>query len=142
MDSQSPDRQANLGDKKVLLIDRCGATREARTAVLQSRGVKVRTAENLSDARFLWQPNRYDLVMLDVRRYLPGEAMEFYEQVRAASPHETFRVPRRTAALPLAHLAQGREGPRRSSATVGRDSEAVYGCCLRLSPGNLRLGMF
>lgn len=90
MDSQSPDREANLGDKKVLLIDRCGATREARTAVLQSRGVKVRTAENLSDARFLWQPNRYDLVMLDVRRYLPGEAMEFYEQVRAASPHERF----------------------------------------------------
>ncbi len=141
MDSQSPDRQANLGDKKVLLIDRCGATREARTAVLQSRGVKVRTAENLSDARFLWQPNRYDLVMLDVRRYLPGEAMEFYEQEGCQSPR-TFRVPRRTAALPLAHLAQGREGPRRSTATVGRDSEAVHGCCLRLSPRNLRLGMF
>ncbi len=89
MGPQSPNR-SNLDAKKVLLIDRCQATREARGAVLQSRGVEVRTAENLSAARFLWQPNRYDLVLLDVRRCLPGEAMEFYEQIRAASPHERF----------------------------------------------------
>jgi DNA-binding NtrC family response regulator len=85
MGPQSPNR-SNLYAKKVLLIDRCQATREARTAVLQSRGLEVRAAESLSDARFLWQPNQYDLVLLDVRRYLPGQAMEFYEQVRATSP--------------------------------------------------------
>ncbi len=90
MGPRSPDRHASLGSKRVLLIDRCEATREARAAVLQSRGVEVRTAENLSAARFLWQPNLYDLVLLDVRRCLPGEAMEFYEQIRAASPRERF----------------------------------------------------
>src|SRR5712692_8677972 len=77
-----------LADKKVLLIDRCQATREVRAAVLRSRGVEVHEADEISKARFLWQPNVYDLVMLDVRRYSPGEALEFYEQIRAAEPRQ------------------------------------------------------
>jgi hypothetical protein len=79
-----------LPGKKVLLIDRCRATREARAAVLRSHGVEVHEAERLSTARFLWQPNVYDLVMLDVRRYSPGEALEFYEQTKDASPQQQF----------------------------------------------------
>src|SRR6266852_9887450 len=77
-----------LADKKVLLIDRFQATREARTAVLRTHGVEVHEAEEISAARFLWQPDVYDLVMLDVRRYSPAEALEFYEQIKQASPHE------------------------------------------------------
>jgi len=48
----------------------------------------VHEAEELSTARFLWQPNVYDLVMLDVRRYSPGDALEFYEQITDASPRQ------------------------------------------------------
>jgi DNA-binding NtrC family response regulator len=77
-----------LADKKVLLIDRCQATREVRAAVLRSRGVEVHEAEEISKARFLWQPNVYDLVMLDVRRYSPEETREFYEQIKGASPRQ------------------------------------------------------
>jgi response regulator RpfG family c-di-GMP phosphodiesterase len=77
-----------LADKKVLLIDRLQATREARAAVLRSHGVEVHEAERLSTARFLWQPNVYDLVMLDVRRYSSEETREFYEQIRAADPRQ------------------------------------------------------
>ncbi len=44
-------------------------------------------AENLSGARLLWQPNVYDLVMLDVRRYSPGDVLEFCERIKA-SPRE------------------------------------------------------
>ena len=77
-----------LADKKVLLIDRCQATREARAAVLRSRGVEVHEAEDLSTARFLWQPNVYNLVMFDIRRYSREEALEFYEQIRAADPRQ------------------------------------------------------
>ena len=77
-----------LADKKVLLIDRGQATREARAAVLRSCGVEVYEAEEISAARFLWQPHVYDLVMLDVRRYSPAEALEFYEQIRAADPRQ------------------------------------------------------
>ena len=58
-----------LADKKVLLIDRCQATREARAAVLRNHGVEVHEAEEISSARFLWQPQVYDLVMFDICRY-------------------------------------------------------------------------
>jgi ActR/RegA family two-component response regulator len=77
-----------LPGKRVLLIDRSQATREARAAVLRSRGVEVHEAEEISAARFLWQPHVYDLVLLDVRRYSPGEALEFYEQIRGADPRQ------------------------------------------------------
>ena len=79
-----------LAHKKVLLIDRLQATREARAAVLRSHGVEVHEAERLSTARFLWQPNVYDLVMLDVRRYSSEEAREFYEQIKGASRRQEF----------------------------------------------------
>ena len=79
-----------LADKKVLLIDRFQATRDARAAVLRSRGVEVHEAEEISRARFLWQPHVYDLVMLDIRRYFPAEALEFYSEVIHRSPHEHF----------------------------------------------------
>jgi len=85
-----PLRRSALADKKVLLIDRSQATRDARAAVLRSHGVEVHEAEEISAARFLWQPNVYDLVMLDVRRYSPGEALEFYEQLKGASPRQQF----------------------------------------------------
>ena len=79
-----------LAGKKVLLIDRCQATREVRAAVLRSRGVEVHEAEEISAARFLWQPNVYDLVMLDVRRYSPGEALKFYGEIKGASRRQEF----------------------------------------------------
>jgi response regulator RpfG family c-di-GMP phosphodiesterase len=77
-----------LADKKVLLIDRSQATRDARAAVLRSHGVEVHEAEEISRARSLWQPHVYDLIMLDVRRYSPAEALEFYEQTRAVDPRQ------------------------------------------------------
>jgi hypothetical protein len=79
-----------LEGKKVLLIDRCQPTREIRISVLESHSVEVHPAEDLSTARFLWQPNTYDLILLDVRRYLPGEALEFYEQIKGASLRQRF----------------------------------------------------
>ena len=83
-----PLRCSVFDDKKVLLIDSCQATCGVRAAVLRSHGVEVHVAEEISAALFLWQPNIYDLVMLDVRRYSPGETLEFYEQIKQASPRE------------------------------------------------------
>ncbi len=77
-----------LADKKVLLIDRFQATREARAAVLRSHGVEVHESEEIPAARFLWQSQVYDLVMFDIRRYSREEAFEFYEQIRAADPQQ------------------------------------------------------
>ncbi len=89
MRPEFPDR-SSLYAKRVLLIDRCQATREARAAVLRSRGVQVHETAEMTDAHYLWQPNVYALVMLDVRRYSPGETLEFYEQIRDASPGQGF----------------------------------------------------
>ena len=76
---QSSNRGSNLPRKAVLLIDRCEATREARAAILRSRGIEVHVAADLRGARFLWKPNAYSWIFLDVRRHLPGEALEFYK---------------------------------------------------------------
>ncbi|PYX35150.1 MAG: hypothetical protein DMG75_15105 [Acidobacteria bacterium] len=86
---QSPNRP-NVYSKKVLLIDRNQPTRDVRASVLPSRGIEVHTADGLHAARFLWQPNLYQFILLDVRRHLPGEALKFYEQVKAGSPRERF----------------------------------------------------
>jgi CheY-like chemotaxis protein len=82
--------QPVLEGKTVLLIDPNQPTRDVRVRVLQNHGVEVHATADLSGARFLWQPHVYDLILLDVRRHLPGEALEFYEQIRAASPSEHF----------------------------------------------------
>jgi CheY-like chemotaxis protein len=79
-----------LKGKTVLLIDLCQPTREVRAAVLRDHGVEVHEAEELYGARFLWQANLYDLVILDVRRYPPGETLEFYQQIRDAYPRQGF----------------------------------------------------
>jgi len=84
---RSRNRMLELRDKKVLLIDSCQATREVREAVLRSHGVDVHAAQSFAEVRLLWQPNVYDLVMLDVRRYSPGEMLEFCERINA-SPRE------------------------------------------------------
>jgi PleD family two-component response regulator len=76
-----------LADKKVLLIDRCQATREVRTALLRSHGVEVHEAADLSEARFLWRPHVYDLVMLNSRKYSSEDVLEFCERINA-SPRE------------------------------------------------------
>ena len=61
-----------------------------RASVLRSRGIEVHAADSLQAARFLWQPNLYRFILLDVRRHLPGEALEFYEQIRTAGFKEHF----------------------------------------------------
>ncbi len=76
--------------KKVLLIDERQATREVRENVLRSHGVEVDAADSLQRACVLWKPHRYHLVLLDVRRQFPGEALQFYEQIRDASPRQRF----------------------------------------------------
>jgi hypothetical protein len=76
--------------RKVLLIDERQATREVRENVLRSHGVEVDAADSLERARVLWTPHRYDFVLLDVRRQFPGETIQFYEQIRDASPRQRF----------------------------------------------------
>ena len=81
-------RVVDPSDTHVLLIDSCEATRDARTKTFKEHGIEVHTAENLEEARFVWRPNFYQLVLLDVRRYMPGEALDFWRLLHDISPKE------------------------------------------------------
>ena len=79
-----------LEGKKVLLIDNNQATREIRVTVLRSHGVEVEAAADFFSARSLQGLHHYDWIFLDVRRHFPGEALQFYEQIKDASPGQRF----------------------------------------------------
>ena len=53
---------------------------------LRSRGIEVDATDSLQAARSLWQPKLYDLIMLDARGYIPGEAFDVYIEVKHANP--------------------------------------------------------
>jgi len=79
-----PPRGRSVFDgKKVLIID---PHQRARDVFLRSRGIEVDATDSLQAARSLWQPKLYDLIMLDARGYIPGEAFDFYFEVKHANP--------------------------------------------------------
>ena len=75
-------------DKRVLLIDPHRRARDVRAGVLRSRGLKVDATDSLQAARSLWRAYAYDLILLDARGHLPGDALDFYLDTKHASPHE------------------------------------------------------
>ena len=86
---QSSNRRLkDLSDRRILLIDRCQATREVRVNVLQSQGVEVHAVEDFSQARVLWQPRIYDFVLLDVRRYPAEEGLKWCEEIKDRDPKQ------------------------------------------------------
>src|SRR5213596_2891464 len=83
-------RHSVLEGKKVLIIDNNQPTRDVRVSVLRSHGIEVEPAANFSSARSLQRLHHYDWIFLDVRRHFPGEALQFYEQIKGASPGQRF----------------------------------------------------
>jgi hypothetical protein len=77
--------RAVLAGKKVLLIDPYQPTRDARSSVLRNHAIELDVAYSLQAARCLWRPRLYDWILLDVRGYLPGEALAFYDEIRDAN---------------------------------------------------------
>jgi len=75
-------------DKKLLLIDPHQPTRNARANVFRSHGIGVDATDSLQAARTLWRTKLYDLILLDARGYLPGEARDFYLEIKHATPRE------------------------------------------------------
>ena len=83
-----PLRRSVFDDKKVLLIDPHQRTRDVRASVLRSRGIEVDATNSLSAGRSLWRPKLYNLILLAARGHLPGEALDFYVEIKHASPSE------------------------------------------------------
>ena len=78
-----PLRCSIFDDKKVLLIDS-----HQRARVLQSHGIAVDATDNLQAGRSLWRAHAYDLILLDARGHLPGEALDFCREIKRASPRD------------------------------------------------------
>ena len=83
-----PLRRSVFDDKKVLIIDAHQCTRDVRASVLRNRGLEVDATDSFQAARSLWRPKLYDLILLAAREHLPGEAFDFYVDIKHASPGE------------------------------------------------------
>jgi len=72
--------------QRVLLVGGSEFRQGLRASILRAHGLQVDVARKLADGRSLWQANTYDWVLLDVRSQLPGEVIDFCEQLRHAAP--------------------------------------------------------
>jgi len=71
--------------KHVLLVDTNSERRALRKKVLKLRGMDVLVCSDLDEARSLWQRERYDLVLIDIRADRSG-SMDFRNEVKKTSP--------------------------------------------------------
>jgi CheY-like chemotaxis protein len=71
--------------KKILLVAPTGPRRNLRSNVLRRHGLEVTCATHISDARLLWHPAVYNLVLLDTNHDVAG-ALEFCKEMRETEP--------------------------------------------------------
>jgi hypothetical protein len=75
-----------LADKKhILLVVTHSPKNSLRANVLRKHGMDVICAHHLGDARLLFHPNTYDLVLFDLR-HDNGAAVELSEEMKAECP--------------------------------------------------------
>ncbi|MGH9524046.1 MAG: response regulator [Terriglobales bacterium] len=76
-----------IAKKKVLLVHGIGPRRDLRASIMRKRGCEVVCADDCAEARMLWHPSVYDLVLLDGRR--DGVAnQELCREMKTAHPDE------------------------------------------------------
>jgi CheY-like chemotaxis protein len=72
--------------QKILLVGGPEFRRSLRASILRAHGLQVDVALGFHDGRSLSQQNAYDWVFLDIRSSLPGEVIDFCEQLRHTAP--------------------------------------------------------
>jgi CheY-like chemotaxis protein len=72
--------------QKVLLVGGSESKQTLRASILRAHGLQVDVAPGLADSRSLWQRKTYHWVLLDVGSQLPGQVIDFCEQLRHAAP--------------------------------------------------------
>jgi CheY-like chemotaxis protein len=107
--------------KHVLLVVTHSPKNNLRANVLRKHGLDVVCANHIGDARMLWHPNTYDLVLFDLR-HENGAAVELCRDMKAESPKQlvAFFVgkPEYLAASPLAQDLASDDAPRRYEETL------------------------
>lgn len=102
--------------KHILLVVTHTPKNTLRANVLRQHGLDVVCANHIGDARMMWHPNTYDLVLFDLR-HENGAAMELCQDIKAESPKQlvAFFVgkPEYLATSPAAHELADDEAPKR-----------------------------
>src|SRR5207244_13598555 len=76
-----------MATKNVLIIDGNEAMQNMRASVLRSHGVHVHLAKSVSEAKLLWVPDFFDLVLLDMRPR-SKEGVVFWRTIRREHPRQ------------------------------------------------------
>ncbi len=76
-----------MATKNVLIVDGNEAMQNMRASVLRSHGVHVHLAKSVSEAKLLWVPDFFDLVLLDMRQR-SKEAVAFWRTIRREHPRQ------------------------------------------------------
>jgi CheY-like chemotaxis protein len=88
MTKPSPDpRVPASAKKKILLISSSGSRRNLRENVLRKHGLEVVCASHISDARLLWHPAAYSLVLFDLQ-HDAATATEFCHEIKESDPRQ------------------------------------------------------
>lgn len=74
--------------QNILLVGGHELRQSLRASILRAHGLQVDVARSLADSLSLWQRDPYDWVLLDVRSHLPGEVIDFCEQLRRFAPQQ------------------------------------------------------
>jgi response regulator RpfG family c-di-GMP phosphodiesterase len=74
--------------QKILLAGGSESRQSLRASILRARGLEVDVANGLTNGRALCRQNTYDWVVLDTHSLLPGEAIDFCEQLKRAVPRQ------------------------------------------------------
>ncbi|MBZ5568095.1 MAG: hypothetical protein LAN64_09635 [Acidobacteriia bacterium] len=111
-------RAASLctGKKLVLMVVTRSPKNNLRANVLRKHGLEVVCANHIGDARMLWHPDTYDLVLFDLR-HENGATEELCRDMKAESPEQriAFLVgkPEYLASSPSANELAADEAPKR-----------------------------
>jgi CheY-like chemotaxis protein len=73
--------------KCVLLMDTNGERRALRKKIMALHGVEMIGACDLEEAGLVWHPDRYDMVLIDIRRDYRG-ALAFRDEIKKDSPDQ------------------------------------------------------
>jgi CheY-like chemotaxis protein len=65
---------------KILLVGDYPSNQKVRAAILEKQGYVVDTVRDADEARARWQPNLYDLVLVDVERN-PSASIKFCQEI-------------------------------------------------------------
>ena len=71
--------------KCVLLMDTNSERRALRKKIMALHGVDMIGASDLEEAGLVWHPDRYDMVLIDIRRDYHG-ALAFRDEIKKDSP--------------------------------------------------------